>query len=81
MTSDPAAAIQKYIEAKLLMGKKLAHQDEPLFSSGAIDSFGVLELIAFLEKQFGIVIDIQRYQLQHFDTIPSILKVIHGYQK
>ena len=39
-----------------LQGGTLKHDDR-LFSTGVIDSFGVLELIAFLEDTFGITID------------------------
>ncbi|MGE3309835.1 MAG: acyl carrier protein [Limisphaerales bacterium] len=30
--------------------------DEPLFSSGTLDSLGTLRLIAFLEERYGITI-------------------------
>jgi acyl carrier protein len=48
----------------------------PLFSSGIIDSFGVLELIAFLEDTFRITIDPGRHELIEFDTIDSIANLV-----
>ena len=50
--------------------------DSPLFSSGVIDSFGVLELIAFLEDQFQVTIDPARHELEEFDTIDKIANVV-----
>jgi acyl carrier protein len=46
--------------------------DSPLFSSGIIDSFGVLELIAFLEETFQVNIDTSQRELSEFDTIAKI---------
>jgi len=46
--------------------------DSPLFSNGIIDSFGVLELIAFLEETFKVNIDTSQHELSEFDTIAKI---------
>lgn len=46
--------------------------DDPLFSSGIIDSFGVLELIAFLEDTYHVTIDTDRHELAEFDTVTKI---------
>jgi acyl carrier protein len=54
------------------IGTKSVDGDTPLFSSGIVDSFGVLELIAFLEEQFGVDIDPARYELSQFDTVRKI---------
>ena len=50
--------------------------DDPLFSSGIIDSFGVLELIAFLEDQFAVSIDPSRHELTEFDTVNKIIELV-----
>ena len=52
--------------------------DEPLFSSGIIDSFGVLELIAFLEDTFQVAIDTDRHELGEFDTVNKIGHLVSG---
>jgi acyl carrier protein len=50
--------------------------DEPLISSGVIDSFGVLEVIAFLEDTFGVVIDPSRHELTEFETVNGIAALV-----
>lgn len=50
--------------------------DDPLFSSGIVDSFGVLELIAFLEDSFHITIDPATHELTEFDTINKIVALV-----
>ena len=52
--------------------------DDPLFSSGVIDSFGVLELIAFLEDAFRITIDTGRHDLGEFDSVDRIVDLVRG---
>jgi acyl carrier protein len=50
--------------------------DRPLLSSGVIDSFGVLEVMAFLEDTFGITIDPNRHELTEFETVDSIAALV-----
>jgi acyl carrier protein len=50
--------------------------DAPLFSSGIVDSFGVLELIAFLEDTFQISIDTARHELTEFDSVNRIVGLV-----
>lgn len=54
--------------------------DTPLFSSGILDSFAVLELIAFLEETFKIEIDTTRHELTDFDTVRRITAVVESFQ-
>lgn len=48
-------AIREFISKEFLGGKK-AGDSEPLLEKGVIDSVGVMRLVTFLEKRFGIVV-------------------------
>jgi acyl carrier protein len=50
--------------------------DDPLISAGIVDSFGVLEVMAFLEDTFGIVIDPARHELTDFETVNGIADLV-----
>lgn len=50
--------------------------DTSLFKSGLIDSFGVLELIVFLENNFGVSIDTMTHNIAQFDTIASVENLV-----
>lgn len=50
--------------------------DANLFSTGVVDSFGVLELIAFLEDAFTITIDTGRHDLSEFDSVDKIADLV-----
>ena len=50
--------------------------DDSLFSSGIVDSFGVLELIAFLEDTFHVSIDTALHELVEFDSVNRIVALV-----
>ena len=52
--------------------------DDALFSTGVVDSFGVLELIAYLEDTFKITIDTNRHDLGEFDSVDKIVELVRG---
>lgn len=50
--------------------------DEPLFSSGLLDSFAVSQLILFLEDEFQVRIKVAQVRIEDFDTIARGLAVV-----
>ena len=72
--STPEQPIREFIERTFRprSSGQPFDDDTPLFSSGIVDSFGVLELIAFLESTFGIEIDTNEHEIRDFDTIRKI---------
>ena len=72
-----AEPIREFVRTRLLRpGSPAPGEDEPLFSNGRIDSFGVLELIVFLEEQYGIVIDTAKHHIMDFDTLGKVARVV-----
>ena len=50
----------------------------PLFSSGLLDSFHLLELISHLEEQAGIRISPGEISLDNLDNLERILRFVEG---
>lgn len=75
---DLKETIRAYIARRFAaqLGREPLLPDTPLFSTGIIDSFGVLELIAFLEAQFGVTIDPGRHEIGDFDSTVKIAALI-----
>jgi acyl carrier protein len=46
--------------------------DFPLVESGALDSIGIINLVSFLEKKFGITIEPKDLDEANFGTILTI---------
>ena len=49
---------------------------DPLFASGIIDSIGALELVAFLEGEFGIVVGEDEMTEENIGTLADISRFV-----
>ena len=52
--------------------------DSPLLSTGRLDSFALVTLIARLEEAFEIEIDVDELEIDHFETIDQIARLCLG---
>lgn len=50
--------------------------DESLFDKGVIDSMGVLELIGFLESEFGVAVREEDISEQNMGSLSSIARYV-----
>jgi acyl carrier protein len=71
-----ADIVQAVREVVRTVVKKQVRDDEPLVSSGLIDSLSVLTLIAALEERLQIHIPAADVQPDDFDTIALIVDTI-----
>ena len=46
--------------------------DEPIFSSGLLDSFVLVDMVTFLEKKFGVLVPDEDLKVSNFDTLNLI---------
>ena len=63
-------------EAVTAIVKQSVRDDEPLVSSGLIDSLAILKLILSLEKQLGIQIPTADVQPEDFDSVDLITETL-----
>ena len=70
---DTQSAIAQYIQKELAIGRKkpIAH-DEDLFATGVLDSLGVLQLVLFLEGQFGVKVADEEVVLENFQSLDAM---------
>jgi len=54
--------------------------DEPLISSGLIDSFSLVDLALFVEDTFGVHVDDTELNAQAFDTLDQLANLIQSRQ-
>ncbi len=43
--------------------------DDPLLANGILDSLGILDLVAYLESEFGITVSDDDLVPEHFETL------------
>jgi acyl carrier protein len=79
MTNAVLPEIEKYIAAQILKqpGRKIA-VDEPLISSGLIDSFSLMDLALFVEDTFGVRIEDTELNANTFDNLTQLAALIES---
>lgn len=73
------SSIEAYIAAQILKqpNRKLA-SDEPLISSGLIDSFSLMDLALFVEDTFGVRIADTELNSNTFDNLTQLANLIES---
>lgn len=71
--SDPKPRIRAFIESNFLIQATMQLQDsDSLLDFQVVDSTGFLELIHFVEAEFGLKVADAEMVLENFDSIDSI---------
>ena len=79
MTDTIISAIEKYIAAQVLKqpNRRIA-PDEPLISSGLIDSFSLMDLALFVEDTFGVRIEDTELNANTFDNLNQLASLVES---
>ncbi len=81
MTVDVISPLAAYIATEILkQPKRVIKPDEPIISSGLIDSFHLVDLGLFVEDKFGVKIDDTELNAETFDTLAQLADIIHQRQ-
>ncbi len=74
---DRVKPVRTFIVDNFLFGKSDGLDDAQSFlDSGIIDSTGILELVAFLERTFGIHVEDEELVPENLDSINNISKFL-----
>lgn len=77
--NNSRASIRTFIMDKFPQAKsKRVGDSEDLLQGGLIDSLGILEVVSFLERQFGIVVDDEELTPEHFKSIDALTAFADG---
>ena len=68
--------IHRYLHEKQGLDPEEFADDTPLFSSGLIDSFSMVDLITFIEDAAGLRVHPVDVTLDNFDSIERILAFV-----
>lgn len=72
---DPRSQIRRYILENYLFSDddSLLADGDSLMERGIIDSTGALELVFFLEEQFGIKVAEEEMLPEHLDSVDNLV--------
>lgn len=66
--------IRSFIVENFLFGKDNGLEDDTSFlEEGIIDSTGVLELVSFLEEEYGIAVEDEELVPENLDSINNVI--------
>ncbi len=75
--NDLASRLRHFINENFLFGTPGDFGDgDSLIEHGIIDSTGVLELIAFLEKEFGVTVSDDELLPENLDSIENLVAFV-----
>ena len=79
MTDETISNLERFIAAQIL---KQPHRtiaaEEPLISSGLIDSFSLMDLALHVEDTFGVRIEDTELNAETFDTLHQLSALIES---
>lgn len=79
MTDTILSAIEKYIAAQVLkQPNRRIQPEEPLISSGLIDSFSLMDLALFVEDTFGVRIEDTELNANTFDNLTQLVSLVES---
>ena len=69
-----------YVKDELAHGRMPnLNVDDDLLSAGILDSMGILELVAFIDKQFGIQVPDEDVVLENFMSVSALTDYLQRY--
>ncbi len=81
MPADMIATLGQKIAADILKEpKRTIRPDEPLISSGLIDSMSLVDLAILVEDTYGVHIDDTELNAETFDTLAQLSDLVQSRQ-
>jgi acyl carrier protein len=79
MTDQIIPQIQTFIATQILkQPNRIIASDEPLISSGLIDSFSLMDLALYVEDTFGVRIEDTELNADTFDNLNQLASLIES---
>ncbi|MGH7162604.1 MAG: acyl carrier protein [Planctomycetota bacterium] len=76
-TGDPSERIRSFVRSRFPLARGMAlEDDESLLESGVIDSLGILDLVGYLERTFGVRVQDEELNPGNFDSIGALVRFV-----
>ncbi len=72
--------LSRFLSEEILAGthRSTVGPDEDLLGSGLLDSLGVMQLVWFIEREFGVEVPPEDVTIEHFQSISHIVAYLTG---
>jgi len=82
MNSEIIKKTAQYLQEEIIQQPdRQIDPDEPLISSGLIDSFSLVDVALFIEDTFNVVLDNTELDGRTFDTLNGLAELIQKRQR
>ena len=78
MKMDMHQEVRDFIVRTFMKSRGTLSDDQSLFENNIVDSFGLLEIISFVEKKYGVRIGPADAALRNFDSVNAIVRFIRS---
>jgi acyl carrier protein len=79
MPAEIISTLAKHIAEKIVkQPNRVITADEPIISSGLIDSFSLMDLALYVEDTFGVRIDDTELNANTFDSLSQLASLIQS---
>ena len=75
--TDARAAIRDWLQENVTGGRDVAN-DELLIENGVMTSLQTVELVTFLEDEFGITVEDDEFDEENFGSVDAIAALVEG---
>jgi methoxymalonate biosynthesis acyl carrier protein len=75
--TDARAAIRGWLQENVTGGRDVAN-DELLIENGVMTSLQTVELVTFLEDEFGITVEDDEFDEENFGSVEAIAALVEG---
>jgi len=77
---DRKTALIEFVKNEIMRNKNAKlNEDEDLLSAGILDSLAILQLVAFIEDQFGIKVPDEDVVFENFQSINALVTYLENY--
>lgn len=74
---ETASKIKTFLAQQFPTTKNVGN-DVPLLKNGLIDSLGILEVVTFIENEFGIVVSDEELLPENFGSVSSLASFVQS---
>ena len=77
---DRKTALIEFVKNEVMRNKNAKlNEDEDLLSAGILDSLAILQLVAYIEDQFGIKVPDEDVVFENFQSINALVAYLEQY--
>jgi acyl carrier protein len=78
MAVEVRPIIAEYIKSEFASGSEVDVDSVNLLEEEIIDSLGIFTLVSFIEDKFGVSVEPEEVNLDNFETVDAVTKLVEG---